>query len=178
MKKRLLAMLLALMLVVGLLPVGVLAVDDANIIRLMNRDEWRSSTLARAGVSEGDDVNIQQIFLYDESYNLLNNGDASGVAGSNGGWFRTYTSPTGINTDDIFKIILLFTYTDYGELTKTVAAVFDKEDFSVGDSGGFDGTRHVEISLTESGKTVPAGIPVNFYADIGIFPVEPLKIRH
>lgn len=167
MKKRLLAMLLVLMLVVGLLPVGVLAADDVSILRLMNRDEWRSSALARAGVGEGDDVDIQGLFVYDQYSNVLNNGEGTGMSGSDGGWFRTYISATGIRTDDIDKIILLFTYTNYFEETTTVAAVFDKEDFYVGGSGGAAGTRYAEIRLTERGKTVPDGIQVNFYAAIG-----------
>ena len=167
MKKRLLAMLLALMLVVGLLPVGVLAVDDVSTLRLMNRDEWRSSALARAGVGEGDDVDIQQIFVYDQYNNLLNNGSGIGVVGIDEDWFNTYTSPKGINTDDIDKIILLFTYTKYVEGTTTVAAVFDKVDFYVGDSSGVDGSRYADIRLTDRGKTLPDGIQVNFYAAIG-----------
>ena len=57
MKKRLLAMLLVLMMVVSLLPTGALAAGDGDTVdrlRLMNKEAWELAAIEKAGYSTDD----------------------------------------------------------------------------------------------------------------------------
>lgn len=159
MKKRLLALLLVLMLVVSLLPVGALAAGDGeyDIVRLMDRSEWSEAVHARAGVEVGSAVSIQRIFVYDANHNQMNTGAASGLLTPDCYYADTYD----VSEEDIQTIVVILTSDG-----KTISAVFDTEDFEVTDTGGVAATKHIELTLTERGKGRPSGHQVNFYAEL------------
>ena len=159
MKKRLLAMLMVLMLVVSLLPVGALAAGDGeyDIVRLMDRSEWSEAVHARAGVEVGSAVSIQRIFVYDANHNQMNTGAASGLLTPDCYYADTYD----VSEEDIQTIVVILTSDG-----KTISAVFDTEDFEVTDTGGVAATKHIQLTLTERGKGRPSGHQVNFYAEL------------
>ncbi len=159
MKKRLLAMLMVLMLVVSLLPVGALAAGDGeyDIVRLMDRSEWSEAVHARAGVEVGSAVSIQRIFVYDANHNQMNTGAASGLLTPDCYYADTYD----VSEEDIQTIVVILTSDG-----KTISAVFDTEDFEVTDTGGVAATKHIELTLTERGKGRPSGHQVNFNAEL------------
>ena len=165
MKKRLLSVLLTLSMVLTLLPVTAFAAGDGeyDYVRLMDRDEWIEAAFARAGESVGDDVRIQRFFVYDANHNQLNSGAASELLTPDCFYADTYD----VAPNEIQTIIVSFTSTVYGEPTKTVSAAFSREDFYVSRTGGVLATKHIELSLTDRGKTRPAGNQVNFYLEVG-----------
>ena len=166
MRKRLLAFLLSLCMIFSLLPVTAFAAGDTNVIRLMDRDEWRTAAFTRAGIAEEGEINIQRIFVYDVNNNQLGNGDATGVDLIGTDWFRTFVSVAGIDSDSIGRIAIAFTQT-VGASTKTVWAMFGKGDFQVSDTGGPSGTKYAALRLTDQGKQKPSGNQVNFYLEVG-----------
>ena len=145
MRKRLLAFLLSLCMIFSLLPVTAFAAGDTNVIRLMDRDEWRTAAFTRAGIAEEGEINIQRIFVYDVNNNQLGNGDATGVDLIGTDWFRTFVSVAGIDSDSIGRIAIAFTQT-VGASTKTVWAMFGKGDFQVSDTGGPSGTKYAALT--------------------------------
>lgn len=165
MKRKFLAALLALVMVFSMIPVSASAADDLdlnniNVIRLMNRAEWRTAAFKRANIPEDGTINIQRMFIYDESNNQLGNGDSTGLDD----FFRTMIAVgDGINLADcgIDRIVVVFTHN-----TETVSAVFHQDDFKIVNVGGPRGTKHAEIVLTEQGKSVPSGHAVRFYAEL------------
>ena len=165
MKRKFLAALLALVMVFSMIPVSASAEDDLdlnniNVIRLMNRAEWRTAAFKRANIPEDGTINIQRMFIYDESNNQLGNGDSTGLDD----FFRTMIAVgDGINLADcgIDRIVVVFTHN-----TETVSAVFHQDDFKIVNVGGPRGTKHAEIVLTEQGKSVPSGHAVRFYAEL------------
>ena len=159
MKKRLLAMLLVLMLVVGLLPVGALAAGDGeyDIVRLMDRSEWSEAVHARAGVEVGDVVSMQRFFIYDANHSQMNTGAASSLLTPDCYYADTYD----VSEEDIQTIVVILT--SDGE---TISAVFDTEDFEVTSTGGVAASKHIELTLNDRGKGRPAGHQVNFYAEL------------
>ena len=159
MKKRLLALLLVLMLVVSLLPAGALAAGDGeyDIVRLMDRSEWSKAVHARAGVEVGDVVSMQRFFIYDANHNQMNTGAAAGLPTPDCYYADTYD----VAEEDIQTIVVILT--SDGE---TISAVFDTEDFEVTSIGGVAASKHIELTLNDRGKGRPAGHQVNFYAEL------------
>ena len=164
--KKLLAFLLAAMLLLTMIPISASAAgEDANIIRLMDRSEWYTAAFNRAGVSPEGAITLQRMFIYDTNGEQIGLGDATEVDIWTKDWYRSYISAQGIDFDEIGKIVLSFTNTQ-GLETTTVSAVFHRDDFYLAGTGGVSGTKHMEIKLTETGKNVPSGNQVNFYAQL------------
>ena len=159
MRKRLLAMLIALVMVASLLPVAALAAGDGeyDIVRLMDRSEWSEAVHARAGVEVGNDVRMQRFFIYDANHSQMNTGAASGLLTPDCYYADTYD----VAVEDIQTIVVILTSDG-----KTISAAFDTEDFEVTGTGGVAATKHIELTLTERGKGRPAGHQVNFYAEL------------
>ena len=164
MKKRILSVLLVLVLVVGILPIGVSAAGDGeyDLVRLMKRNEWEAATAARAGVDTSGTFSLQRFFVYDGESNLLNSGAASSLLTPD----CYYADTEDVSEDEIQKIIITFTYTDSEFKTKTISAVFDKEDFTITGRGGGAASKHIELTLNERGRGRPEGCQVNFYAEL------------
>ena len=159
MRKRLLAMLIALVMVASLLPVAALAAGDGkyDIVRLMDRNEWSEAVHARAGVEVGNVVSMQRFFIYDANHNQMNSGAASGLLTPDCYYADTYD----VAVEDIQTIVVILTSDG-----KTISAAFDTEDFEVTGTGGVAATKHIELTLTERGKGRPSGHQVNFYAEL------------
>ena len=76
MKRKFLAALLALVMVFSMIPVSASAAEDGeyDIVRLMNQEEWRNATFARAGIERNQFPAIQYIDIYNDNDELLNVG--------------------------------------------------------------------------------------------------------
>ena len=159
MRKRLLAMLIALVMVASLLPVAALAARDGeyDIVRLMDRSEWSKAVHARAGVEVGNVVSMQRFFIYDANHSQMNSGAATGLLTPDCYYAHTYD----VAVEDIQTIVVILTSDG-----KTISAAFDTEDFEVTGTGSVAATKHIELTLTERGKGRPAGHQVNFYAEL------------
>lgn len=159
MKRKFLAALLALVMVFSMIPVSASAAEDGeyDIVRLMNQEEWRNATFARAGIERNQFPAIQYIDIYNDNDELLNVGVPAP--------FLTpdcfYTDTFDVAPDEISRIVVGFTHG-----ANTVEAVFTREDFEVTGTGGVAATKHLELSLTEHGKSVPSGHAVRFYAEL------------
>ena len=159
MRKRLLAMLIALVMVASLLPVAALAAGDGeyDIVRLMDRSEWSKAVHARAGVEVGNVVSMQRFFIYDANHSQMNSGAATGLLTPD----CYYADTHDVAVEDIQTIVVILTSDG-----KTISAAFDTEDFEVTGTGSVAATKHIELTLTERGKGRPAGHQVNFYAEL------------
>ena len=167
MKKRILAALLALAMAAGLICVAAPTASAAgegayDLVRLMDRADWRGATFARAGVEETGVISMRSIHIYSESGELLNAGVPSFLLWPNDCY---YTDTRDVTIEEISRIVVSFTRTQ-GWRTTVVAAVFTKSDFEVRGTGGSGASKHVELSLTDSGKQVPDGHAVRFYAEL------------
>ena len=168
MKKRLLAMLLALMLVVGLLPVGVLADGNESFVnlRLMDQSAWEDATFERAGVDKGI-FQVKSIRVYDtdDAYTnaaMLPAGDYYYTAAD----YEAGSGKVGkLDYNKIDRIVVAFT-----KNAQTVQAVFHRDEFDVefveGKVGTLEPSDRVEVTLKDNLQT-PVGPAVWFYAPIG-----------
>ena len=162
--KKLLAFLLAAMLLLTMIPISASAADDpVQWVCLNNRDKWKQAALQQAGVSSDALVDIQRIFLYDEDSQLLNSGTVTPRPLLDR--YDLYTSYNGIDPETIQRIVLTFTYTDVGEVTTTVAAVFTSDMFELGNRGGTYKRYNVEVDLKDI-TTNPDVHIVRFYAEL------------
>ena len=157
MKRKFLAALLALVMVFSMIPVSASAAGDGeyDFVRLMNQEEWRNATFARAGIERNVFPAIRYIDIYNDNDELLN----VGVPASLPEFF--YTDTFDVAPDEISRIVVGFTHG-----ADVVEAVFTREDFEVTDTGGVAAIKHLELSLTEQGKSVPSGHAVRFYAEL------------
>ena len=163
MKRRIAAVLLALCMCIGLLPATALAAGDGeyDFVRLMDRSDWKEATFLRAGEEETGTITLRRFFIYNEDDELLNSGAASGLATPD----CYYADTKDVAPDEISRIVVCFTRTQ-GVKTTVVSAVFTKSDFVVSDTGGWGEAKHVELSLTDSGRQVPSGNAVRFYVEL------------
>ena len=157
MKRKFLAALLALVMVFSMIPVSASAAGDGeyDFVRLMNQEEWRNATFARAGIERNVFPAIRYIDIYNDNDELLN----VGVPASLPEFF--YTDTFDVAPDEISRIVVGFTHG-----ADVVEAVFTREDFEVTGTGGGAASKHLELSLTEQGKSVPSGHAVRFYAEL------------
>ena len=168
MKKRLLAILLALTLVVSLMPVGALADDSESFtnLRLMDQSAWEDATFERAGVDKGRTFQVRGIRVYDTD-------DAYTSAGMLPAFDYYYTSADyelgsgkvgKLDYNKIDRIVVAFTQDG-----RDVQAVFHRDEFDVEfvewELGDWDPVDRVEVTLKNT--QTPAGPAVWFYAPIG-----------
>ena len=172
MKKRLLAMLLALMLVVSLLPVGVLAADGdtVNRIRLMDKNAWGLAAIEKAGYSNEDVLwsNITSIRFFASDGSYTNWGVARDEAPdcySHEGYLAT-DAGTKIVPSSVDRIVveLQFAYKGW-EAGKIISAtaVFHDEEFTLDYSEGSAGVREYAEFTLKSGQSYDKDHSVTFY---------------
>ena len=165
--KKLLAFLLAAMLLLTMIPISASAAptpSKVQWVRLEDIDRWKQAALTQANATEGDDVVIQRIFLYNKDNKQLNSGTPTPILGQG---YDLKTSIGGIDPSTIDRIVLTFTYTEYGELTKTVSAVFNADDFTIGETTGSPGVYKVHITLNDEALTPPEEVfAVRFFAEL------------
>ena len=169
MKKRLLAMLLVLMLVVSLLPVGALADGDESFVnlRLMDQDEWEDATFERAEVDKGITFQVRGIRVYDtdDAYTNLEMALGAGYYCTSANYEAASGKTGKLDYNKIDRIVVAFT-----KNAQTVQAVFHRDEFDVefveGKIGTLEPSDRVEVTLKDNLQT-PAGPAVWFYAPIG-----------
>ena len=70
--KKLLAFLLAAMLLLTMIPISASAAPSkVQWVRLEDINRWKQAALTQANATEGDDVVIQRIFLYNKDNKQL-----------------------------------------------------------------------------------------------------------
>ena len=172
MKKRLLAMLLVLMLVVGLLPVGVLAADGdtVNRIRLMDKNAWGLAAIEKAGYPNEDVLwsNITSIRFFASDGSYTNWGVAREEVPdcySHEGYLAT-DAGTKIVPSSVDRIVveLQFAYNglEAGKII-SAAAVFHDEEFTLGYSEGSAGVREYAEFTLKIGQSYDKDYSVTFY---------------
>ena len=173
MKKRLLAMLLALMLVVGLLPVGVLAADGdtVNRIRLMDKNAWGLAAIEKAGYSNEDVLwsNITSIRFFASDGSYTNWGVASEAVPdcySHEGYLATDAGtkiiPSNINRI-VVKVDFAYKGLDAFDPEYGVTAVFHSADFELDYTEGSAGVREYAEFTLKSDQSYEKDCSVTFY---------------
>ena len=173
MKKRLLAAIMSLCMIVSLLPVSAFAAPEdgepVTRIRLMGQDTWRNATFDRAGEEQDLAAPIKYIRLYDGDNDYTISDAAEGAAGTDSfsttGEYADGAAKDGrIIPSEIDRIAIGFTHRD-----DVVETVFHKDDFTISYvSGDAEVTTYAEITLDDSAASeVPTGEAVRFYADLG-----------
>ena len=169
MKKRLLAMLLVLMMVVSLLPTGALADGDESFanLRLMDQDEWEDATFERAGVYKGRTFQVRGIRVYDtdDAYTNLEMAPGAGYYYTSANYEAESGKAGKLDYKNIDRMVVAFTQDG-----QAVEAVFHRDEFDVEfvkwELGDWDAVDRVEVTLKDNLQT-PAGPAVWFYAPIG-----------
>ena len=161
--KKLLAFLLAAMLLLTMIPISASAAGDGEVdqVHLINIDDWVSSVCERVGVKPADYYNgISRLFVYGSDGELYNPSGAAATGYVPNTHF--YADIGDRRPENIERIVLQLT-----SKGKQIVAVFSKSrgDFTFGDTGGTPGIEYVEISLTEAGKARPAGHQVDFWIE-------------
>lgn len=172
MKKRLLAMLLVLMLVVGLLPVGASAADGdtVNRIRLMNKEAWGLAAIEKAGYSNEDVLwsNITSIRFFASDGSYTNWGVARNEVPdcySHEGYLAT-DAGTKIVPSSVDRIVVELKFAYNGlEAGKIISAtaVFHDEEFTLDYSEGSAGVREYAEFTLKSGQSYDKDYSVTFY---------------
>ena len=173
MKKRLLAMLMVLMLVVSLLPVGALAADGdtVNRIRLMDKNAWGLAAIEKAGYSNEDVLwsNITSIRFFASDGSYTNWGvipEEAPDCYSHEGYLATDAGtkiiPSNINRI-VVKVNFAYKGLDAFDPEYGVTAVFHSADFELGYTEGSAGVReYAEFSL-KSDQSYEKDYSVTFY---------------
>ena len=172
MKKRLLAMLLVLMLVVSLLPVGALAADGdtVNRIRLMDKNAWGLAAIEKAGYSNEDVLwsNITSIRFFASDGSYTNWGVARDEVPdcySHEGYLAT-DAGTKIVPSSVDRIVVELRFAYNGlEAGKIISAtaVFHDEEFTLDYSEGAAGVREYAEFTLKSGQSYDKDYSVTFY---------------
>ena len=173
MRKRFLAALIALVMVIGLVPGTALAAGDGdtvNRIRLMSKDTWELAAIERVGYSNDDVLwsTITDVRFSTDDGAYTNWGvipEEAPDCYSHEGYLAT-DAGTKIVPSDIDRIVvtLNFAYEGWEALDPeyNVTAVFHKEDFTLAYSEGVAGVREY-AELTLINQNVPENqIPVTF----------------
>ncbi|MFR5887788.1 MAG: hypothetical protein ACLUFK_04550, partial [Oscillospiraceae bacterium] len=134
MRKRLLAMLLALMLVVGLLPVGVLADETPEYYRIRDPQALRAAAIEKAGYNSDDLAPGivpwigTRLFTSDGRYS-----DASSTVLAGQYYENTSVDATDrgvIMPDEIDRIRVTVSFTDGDYQRHTESVIFDRSEFN------------------------------------------------